>query len=226
MFSRRRFLQAGTIAAGTSIAALAPPLSADETSALPPSIASLKSMKDQARSVTSDERNARQEKARQLMQANQIDALLLMEGISLEYFAGVQWWGGERLFALVLPAKGRALCICPAFEEGRAREQLAASAEGKNANVRTWQEDDNPHQLLAHGLKDLSLSTGVLGMEEKVRFVFSDGIAKASPQVKIVSGTPVTAGCRMIKSDHELELMTLAKKVTLTAFQAAYRAER
>ena len=123
-------------------------------------------MKDQARPITSDERNARQEKARQLMQANHLDALLLMEGTSLDYFAGVQWWGGERLFALVLPAKGRALCICPAFEEGRAREQLAASPEGKNADVRTWQEDDNPYQLLAQGLKDLGISTGTLGMEE------------------------------------------------------------
>jgi Xaa-Pro dipeptidase len=226
MVSRRRFLQAGTIAAATSMAAVAPPLSADEASSLPPSIARLKSMKDQARPITSDERNARQEKARQLMQANQIDALLLMEGTSLEYFAGVQWWGGERLFALVLPAKGRALCICPAFEEGRAREQLAASAEGKNAEVRTWQEDGNPYQLLAHGLKDLGISTGALGLEERVRFVFSDGIAKAAPQMKIVSGTPVTAGCRMIKSDHELELMTLANEATLSAFQAAYRAVR
>src|SRR5437016_1146437 len=184
MVSRRRFLQAGTIAA---MAALAPPLSADEASSLPPSIASLKSMKDQARPITSDERNARQEKARQLMQANQIDALLLMEGTSLEYFAGVQWWGGERLFALVLPAKGRALCICPAFEEGRAREQLAASLEGKNADVRTWQEDQNPYELVAQGLKDLGISTGTLGMEERVRFVFSDGIARTAPQLKMMS---------------------------------------
>jgi len=99
------------------------------------------------------------------MQANQIDALLLMEGTSLEYFAGVQWWGGERLFALVLPAKGRALCICPAFEEGRAREQLAATPEGKNADVRTWQEDDNPYRLLAQGFKDFALSIGTLGMK-------------------------------------------------------------
>ena len=183
-------------------------------------------MKDQAKPITRDERNARQEKARQLMQANQLDALLLMEGTSLEYFAGVQWWGGERLFAVVLPAKGRALCVCPAFEEGRAREQLAATPEGKNADVRTWQEDQNPYQLLAQGLKDLGISTGTLGMEETVRFVFSDGIAKAAPQLKIVSGTPVTAGCRMIKSDHELELMSLANKVTLTAYQAAYQALR
>lgn len=118
MFSRRRFLQAGAIAAGTGMAGLAPSLGAQEASSLPPSIASLKSLKNQARPITPDERNARQEKARQLMQVNHLDALLLMAGTSLEYFAGVQWWGSERLFALVLPAKGRALCICPAFEEG------------------------------------------------------------------------------------------------------------
>ena len=63
-------------------------------------------------------------------------------------------------------------------------------------------------------------------MEETVRFVFSNGIAKAAPQVNIVSGTPVTAGCRMVKSDHEIELMRLANKVTLTAYEAAYRALR
>jgi Xaa-Pro dipeptidase len=226
MFSRRHFLQTGAIAAGTGIAVLAPSLSAEETSSLPPSIASLKSMRDQARPITSDERNARQEKAQQLMRANHLDALLLMEGTSLEYFAGVRWWGGERLFALVLPTKGRALCICPAFEEGRAREQLAATPAGKNADVRTWQEDENPYQLLAQGFRDSGISTGALGMEETVRFVFSGGIAKATPQLKIVSGTPVTAGCRMIKSDHELELMSLANNVTLTAYKAAYQAIR
>ena len=126
----------------------------------------------------------------------------------------------------MLPTKGRALCVCPALEEGRAREQLASSPEGKNSDVRTWQEDQNPYELLAQGLKDLGIATGTLGMEETVRFVFSSGVAKAASQLKIVSGTPVTAGCRMVKSDHELELMTLANKVTLTAYQAAYQGRR
>jgi Xaa-Pro dipeptidase len=42
--------------------------------------------------------------------------------------------------------------------------------------------------------------------------------------LKIVSGTPVTAGCRMHKSDHEVELMRLAAQVTITAYEAAWRA--
>ena len=224
MVSRRSFLQAGTITAAASLATFTPASGAAESCApLPLAIASLKSMKSLARPITVDERTARQEKARQLMAAHHLDAILLMEGSSLKYFAGVEWWGGERLFALVLPAKGRALCVCPAFEEGRARELLANSPAGKDADVRIWQEDQDPYRLLAQGLKDLNLSTGTLGMEETVRFVFSDAIAKAAPRLQVVSGTPVTAGCRMLKSDHELELMGLANQVTLAAYKAAYQ---
>jgi Xaa-Pro dipeptidase len=165
MLSRRRFLQAGTITAGAALAPHTPALRAEDACApLPPSIASLKSMKDLAKPISVDERAGRQEKARRLMAANRLDAILLADGTSLNYFAGVQWWGSERLFALVLPAKGHPLCICPAFEEGRARELLANSPEGKNADVRTWQEDQSPYELLAQGFTDLKISTGRLGM--------------------------------------------------------------
>ena len=59
-----------------------------------------------------------------------------------------------------------------------------------------------------------------------MKFVFSDGIAKAVPQMKIVSATPVTAGCRMVKTAHEIELMRLASRVTLQAYEAAWRSLR
>jgi Xaa-Pro dipeptidase len=223
MISRRRFVQIGSMSGAVlGVAALA---AAEEApSPLPPSIAALKSMKDQAKPITVEERRARQEKARHLMESNRIDALLLMEGTSLDYFTGIRWWGGERLFAMVLPAKGEAFYVCPAFEEGRAREQIAKSPEGARVDVRTWQEDENPYQRLAQGLRDRGIATGTFGMEETIRFAFSNGIAQAIPQANYISGTPVTAGCRMVKSDHEIELMRLANQVTLAAYGAAYRA--
>jgi Xaa-Pro dipeptidase len=223
MVSRRRFLQAGTVAAGATLTTGSLVAHAEKNTPLPPSIARLKSMKDQAKPISREERRERQEKARRLMEANQLDGLLLMEGTSLTYFTGVRWWGGERLFAMVLPAQGAAFYVCPAFEEGRAREQLAHAPGGEHADVRTWQEDEDPYQRVAQGMKDRGLATGTLGIEEAVRFVFSEGIAKAAPQVKIASGTPVTAGCRMVKSEHEVELMRLAAKVTLAAYEAAYQ---
>src|SRR6201987_487549 len=224
MTNRRRFLQAASAVASTALFSDGR-LSATETAppVLPPSIAALKSMKDQARPVSTEERQARQEKARALMEANDLDAILLMEGTSLNYFTGIRWWGGERMFAMVLPAKGMAFYVCPAFEEGRAREQIANAPEAEGADVRIWQEDESPYQRVAQGLKDRSIATGKIGIEETVRYVFSDGVGKASPQAKLTSATPVTAGCRMIKSNTELDLMRLASKVTLTAYQAVYQ---
>jgi len=226
MLSRRRLLQSGAIAAGTTLVPLSPsPTQAEEqSSSLPPSIAGLKSMRDQAKPITKEERGTRLEKARRLMAENGLGAILLTEGTSLNYFTGIRWWGGERLFTMVLPAKGDAFFVCPAFEEGRAREQISKSPAAGEPDVRIWQEDEDPYQRVAQGLKDRGIATGAVGIEETVKFVFSDGIAKAAPQAKWTSATPVTAGCRMIKSDHEIELMRLAGKVTLAAYEATYRA--
>jgi len=226
MISRRHFVQLGSMSGAVlGVSSIAGGVE-ESHSALPPSISALKSMKEQAKPITVEERRSRQEKARHLMESNHIDALLLMEGTSLNFFTGIDWWGGERLFAMVLPARGEGFYVCPAFEEGRAREQIATAPDGEQPDVRTWQEDDNPYQRLTQGLKDRGLSAGTLAMEETVRFLFSNGIAKSAAQVNIVSGTPVTAGCRMVKSPHEIELMRLANKVTLTAYEAAYRALR
>jgi len=191
---------------------------------LPPSIAALKAMKDRAKPITTEERRARIEQARRLMTERQIDALMLMGGTSLVYFSNIRWGGGERLFALILPAKGEPFFVCPAFERERAEEQIALSPFTGSGEVRTWEEDESPYLRVAEGLRDRGLSSGRLGMEETVRFVFSDGVGKAAPAVNIVSGTPVTAGCRMHKTDHEIELMRLAAQVTITAYEAAWRA--
>src|SRR6266571_8645043 len=225
MISRRRFLEVGGVTAGMAVAshALAAGTSADgEDASLPPSLAQLKSRKSEATPITREERQARQERARQLMTENALDAIVLMEGTSLRYFSGIRWWGGERIFSLVLPAKGAAFYVCPAFEEGRAREQIA-NGPGE-ADVRIWQEDEGPYHLIAQGLKDRGIASGKIGLEETIRFVFAEGIGKEASQATMASATPVTAGCRKIKSDHEIALMRLASQVTLAAYEAGYKA--
>src|SRR5512144_989959 len=74
--------------------------------------------------ITDAERMARREKARELMAANEIDAVVMEPGSTLFYFTGVRWWASERLFALVLPARGPMSWVCPRFEEDRARELI------------------------------------------------------------------------------------------------------
>lgn len=193
---------------------------------LPVAIAKLQSLKDQAKPISVQECTDRQEKARQLMRVKGVDAILLGPGTSLRYFTGIQWWGGERLFALVLTAKGKAFFVSPAFEQGRAEELIASTPQAGSPDVRIWEEDANPYELILQGLRDSGIATGTLGMEETTEFVFSDGIAKAAPQIKIVSATPVTSGCRMIKSAREIALMRLACKATIDVYQAVFKSLR
>jgi Xaa-Pro dipeptidase len=192
---------------------------------LPASVAALTSMRDQARPITNDERRARIDKAKRLMTEHRIGALVLTGGTSLVYFAGMRWSGGERLFACVVPVKGEPFFVCPAFEEDRAREQIARGPfGGGQADVRTWQEDESPYALVARGLKDRGLATVSIGIEETTKFVWSEGIASAAAHARVVSGTPITAGCRMIKDAHELALMQLANNATLKVYHAVYQA--
>jgi Xaa-Pro dipeptidase len=180
-------------------------------------------MRNQVKSITVNERQARIARAQELMAENKMDGILLTGGTSLAYFTGVHWFNSERLFATVIPAKGKGFCVCPSFEEGRAKEQLdKGPLEG--LPILTWQEDGNPFKLIADGLRDAATAAGTLGIEERTPWVFSDEIAKAAPALHLTSATPVTAGCRMIKSAHELELMRIANQATLRVYEAVYRA--
>jgi Xaa-Pro dipeptidase len=225
MMTRRSFLTAAAALAGspTLIAQRGNRGSSQVSTTLPSSIAALTSMRDQAKPITSDERRARIEKARRLMATEKIDALILSGGTSLIYFTNIRWGGGERLFACVISAKGEPFLVCPAFEEDRAREQIALGPLAR-ADVHTWNEDEDPYALVAQGLKDRGLATGTVGVEETMKFVWADGIASAAPRLKIVSGTSIAAGCRMIKDDHEIALMRVACAATLKVYEAVYRA--
>ncbi len=233
MVNRRSFVKIGSLAAGASLAsacaAPAPGAEASSSAAAqpavsePPSIAALTSMRGQAVPIGADERRGRVEKARRLMAEHRLDALMLTGGTSLVYFSGIRWGLSERLFSLVIPRAGEPFVVCPAFEEDRAREQFATSPFTGTADVLTWEEHESPYERLAQGLRDRGIATGRVGIEETVRHVFVDGLAQAAPRLALVSGTPVTAGCRIVKDAHELALMRIASAVTLKAYEAAWK---
>lgn len=228
MLSRRRFL-----VASAAVPALAAPLSspfayAQESAGatLPTALAALKSRKEEAQPISTAEREQRFVKAQALMDRNGIDAIVLIGGTSLVYFTGVRWWNSERLFVCVIPKKGAPFYVCPAFEEERAREQMKDAPGGKDSKVYTWQENDDAYSRVKQGLSELGVTSGKLGMEERVTFVFSDGIRRACPGFEVVSATPVTAGCRAVKSASELKLMQLANEITLSVYEAAWKSIR
>ena len=222
--SRRGFL--GASAASAAAAALSATRTASAQSIstsgpTPAPIAALPELAAQARPFTNAERLARINRAQELMATSKIDAIVLANSTtSSVYFANLRLNGGERLWALVIPAKAKPFLVCPAFEEGRARELLEAGPFGKDADVLTWQEDESPFAALGKGLADRGLSAGTVGIDENMAFVFSEGIRAANPHLTLVSASPITAGCRMIKDAHEMECLRLACRATLLVYRA------
>jgi Xaa-Pro dipeptidase len=226
MISRRDFL-GGSAAAAAGLTLTGCDTGSAATNAadddLPPSIARLGSWADRASPITTAERAARVENAKRLMREHGLSAMAMCGGTSMSYFTNVRWGGGERLFTVVIPVNGDAFVVSPAFEEDRAREQLARGPLG-DAQVYTWEEHESPYERVAQGLRDRGIASGRLGAEETMQFRFSNGIAMAAPALQVVDATPVSAGCRGVKDEHEIALMKLANEVTLTAYKAAYLA--
>ena len=177
----------------------------------------VKELRDRIKPVTEGERLQRQENARKLMAGQGIDALILEGGTSMSYFSGVSWGRSERLFAMVLPKKGEAQFVAPKFEEARAREQVGT------ATLLTWEEDESPYALIKDILAGAGATTGTLGIEETTRHFVTENISRAMSGATLASGTPVTAGCRSVKSEHEIELMQIANDITATVYKDSLR---
>jgi Xaa-Pro dipeptidase len=218
MLTRRRFLVTTSAATAWNVAG-----NCAEAPALPAVITALHNRRAEAQPISLGERESRLEHARSLMHVNQIDAIVLAGGTSLTYFTGIRWGNSERLFTFVLPQKGHAFYVCPAFEEDRVREQTNQAPANRESRILAWQEDNDPYSVVAQALREAGIATGRLGIEERVPFVFSEGIQKAARNLDLISATPVTAGCRGIKSSAELKLMQLANDITLQVYEAAWK---
>ena len=221
-YDRRRFLRTTTGAAAAATVSTAgfggpAPEPAQTDASLPASIRALRSMVDDVKPITDEERMARIEKARSLMDENGIDAVFIEPGSSLYYYTGVRWSNSERMFGFVLPCKGEPAYVCPQFEEERARELTRFSND-----IRTWEEDESPYKVVAQILRDRGVAGGTIGMEERVRFFLFDGIRKETPGANFVSADPVTAGCRIYKSPSEIALMQRAADITIAVYRATF----
>jgi Xaa-Pro dipeptidase len=205
MMHRRQFLGTATLA---GFAATLP------ASAFAADTAGLPNLAAKAVPIGKAEHMARIAKAKELMRANDIGALLIEPGSSLIYFTGVRWSRSERLTAAVLTREGEFAVITPFFEEPSVRESLAVDAE-----VLTWNEDENPLTAVAAWLGKRGLAKGRIGVEETVRYFAVDGLEKAMPGAKVVNGAPVVRGCRMHKSAAEIALMQIAADITIAAYR-------
>lgn len=171
----------------------------------PDAIRALKPMTAGVQPIAADERRARIEKARRLMAAQKIGAVYMERGSTMFYFTGAR-----ELSGLLIPAQGEIVWIVPATEEKRAHD--ASVVGGK-----VLPYSDARFATIKSALPS---SSGRIALEEQVPFGTFEGLRKEIPGAEFVSATPVTAGCRVIKSKTEIALMQHAADVTIEAYRA------
>lgn len=207
--SRRSFF--GMTAAGAALAAGTTVHGAESQ------VPNLSSLTKGAQAITAQEHAVRLAKLQSLMQRGKVAAILIDAGPSLEYFTGIRWRRSERTTAALIPAEGGVVVVTPFFEEPSIRELLKVPAD-----VRPWQEDESPFDLIASALRERA--AGPLAIEETTRFFILDQVRKVwGAGREVVSGADLVRACRMVKSPAELALMQSANDVTLAALKHVHR---
>ena len=222
-FNRRKFisltaLTAGTLGVSNRIFG-ANGYEAHGEANIPKAIRDLQPMLNGIVPISVAERKNRIAKAQSLMGKEKMDAIFLEGTTSCYYYTGMRWGQSERTFGVVIPAKGSIVYVCPKFEEDRARE-LILPAFGEE--VRCWEEHESPYEVIVGIVKDKGVVHRRIGMEERVRFFIANGVKKVATGFDIVDATPITAGCRMIKTKAEIALMQIASDATIEAYKAAF----
>lgn len=164
--------------------------------------------------ITVAEYGVRMDRARALLVDLDADAVLIGAGASLRYFTGTPWGATERLVALLLPRQGRPVMICPAFELGSLRAAMAIDAD-----IRLWQEDEDPAALVAdilHGQRRLAL-------DPAAPFSLYTALRRQALSLNVVDAGPLVQACRGCKSPAELALLSYAKGLTLEIHRRAAR---
>jgi Xaa-Pro dipeptidase len=88
------------------------------------------------------------------------------------------------------------------------------------ADVRPWNEDENPFALIAEGMRGAAASVGPLAVEPTTRYFIINSVgALAGGGRQVVSGEELVNACRMVKSSAELALMQSANDVTHAALK-------
>src|SRR5258708_48793 len=184
-------------------------------------LATIENMRGDVPPIGVEERLQRIARAQAIMREKGIDALYLDVSSSMSYFTGLKFRRTERMHSAVLPAKGEIVYISPAFEVEKLKTMISFDDK-----IAVWEEDEDPTATVTETVRALGYPAGTIAVDEATPFFTFDGLRRAGNAYSFVSAIDVTAGCRMIKSEHELALMQTAKNITLEAHKAAARIMR
>ncbi len=179
-------------------------------------LAQLTNMTQQVKPIKLAEYQQRIALACNQMQLLGWDAMYIHAGTNLNYFTGTNWYPSERLVGALLTVDGILQYIAPYFEIGTLEGYMQVAGE-----VQGWQEHESPYWLLSQCCQQQGVKT--LGLDESMPYFMVAALQQADSELTLVNGQVVSQFCRSRKSAAEIELLQIAKHMTLEVHKAAAR---
>jgi len=147
-----------------------------------------------------------------------IDGVLLFSGVNLYYFTGVNIGLSERVTAAYLPVDGEPFILVPKLEE-----ELRGQRTWIN-HIETWNEDEDPIEILGKLILECKPKFGVIGLCEDAPWGWVNKLQLKLSDICFIDVSNMIFNLRMVKSDWELDNIkkacAISDKAVETVFQS------
>jgi Xaa-Pro dipeptidase len=140
---------------------------------------------------------------------HQLQAVAVMPGPNMQYFAGLHFHLSERPALALFPLQGTPVLICPAFEATKTQRSPI------QWQIFTYVDGQDPAEAFQTACRAVNLDQVRLGVEAyKMRVLELRLLEKAAPSVTMEPADPLIAELRMIKDADEVAAMRRAIEMT------------
>ena len=145
------------------------------------------------------------------------DFLIATPGTTYLYLTGDNPGRSERLIALIIPASGDPMIVCPAFEVDRIKRHAASVA------IVAWEEQSSPYKQVQRVVRERKpRAPGAIALESSTAFGTYLGIKDALSGWKFEDAAVITERLRIIKFPEEIALIRRAIAITEDAMAATF----
>ncbi len=145
------------------------------------------------------------------------DCLFAFSGTNIYYTSGCRIGPSDRLAAVIIPLDGEITIVSPGFEGARiSREKLLGE-------VKTWEEDEDPFDLVAQIFRDKGLADGTIAVDDQLWFRVYERMRNDTPGANWINGGDIIAKARWMKSEEELQCIETACKYVAKGIELALK---
>ena len=144
------------------------------------------------------------EKVRVELRQNGADCFFAFSGPNINYCSGCRIGPSDRLAAVLVSTDGEVAIVSPGFEGDRMRKEKFIG------DVHTWEEDEDPFDLVAEIFRKMHLANSPIAVDDTLWFRVFERLKADSPGITWSNGGDIIKKARWKKSEEEFQYIEKA----------------